>query len=40
MKQMNLMDTNEKSFWQNLKSGKFARMVTRGIQGTGIKRTA
>ena len=33
MKQMNLIDTNEKSFWQNLKSGKFARMVKEESRG-------
>ena len=33
MKQMNLIDTNEKSFWQNLKSGKFVRMVKEESRG-------
>ena len=36
MKQMNLMDTNEKSFWQNLKSGRFARMVKEESRGQQI----
>lgn len=33
MKQMRLIDTNEKSFWQNLRSGRFARMVKEESRG-------
>jgi DNA repair protein RadC len=33
MKQMKLIDTNEKSFWQNLRSGRFARMVKEESRG-------
>jgi len=33
MKQMTLIDSNEKSFWQHLKSGKFARMVKEESKG-------
>ena len=33
MKQMNLIDPNEKSFWEKLKSGRFARMVKEESRG-------
>lgn len=33
MKQMNLIDSNEKSFWEKLKSGRFARMVKEESRG-------
>ena len=33
MKQMRLIDGNEKSFWEHLKSGKFARMVKEESKG-------
>jgi len=33
MKQMKLIDTNEKSFWKHLRSGRFARMVKEESKG-------
>ena len=33
MKQMKLVDSNEKSFWEKLKSGRFARMVKEESRG-------
>jgi DNA repair protein RadC len=33
MKQMKLIDSNEKTFWQHLKSGRFARMVKEESKG-------
>ena len=33
MKQMKLIDSNEKSFWEHLRSGRFARMVNEESRG-------